>query len=85
VKRREHRRLVAIPATVQRQSGAIIEVEVVNVSKKGCRVRYKKTLWVGERVELRLPDRSAMQAQVRWSFLGNAGLKFHQPQGSKPA
>jgi hypothetical protein len=71
--------MVAIPATVQRQGGALVYVEVVNLSNRGCRVRYKKTLWIGELVELRMQDRPPAPAQVRWSFLGNAGLKFIQP------
>ncbi len=75
---REDRRMVAIPATVQRQSGALVHVEVVDLSEHGCRVRYKKTLWIGEIVELRMSDRPPIRAQVRWSLLGNAGLKiFH--------
>jgi len=73
---REDRRAVSIPASVQRQSGVLVEVQVVNVSEHGCRVRYKKTLWVGERVELRLPGQSPTPAQVRWSLPGNAGLNF---------
>ncbi len=73
---REDRHMVAIPASLQRQGGAVVDVEVVNLSERGCRVRHKKTLWIGELVELRMPDRPPTQAQVRWSLLGNAGLKF---------
>lgn len=73
---REDRRMVAIPATVRRQSGALVDVEVVDLSEHGCRVRHKKTLWIGELVELRMSDRPPMSAQVRWSLLGNAGLKI---------
>ena len=73
---REDRRIVAIPASIQRQGGAIVEVEVVNLSERGCRVRHTKTLWFGELVELRVPDQAPRRAQVRWSLIGNAGLKF---------
>ena len=76
MKPREDRRVVAIPARVERQGGHFVDVEVVNISNGGCRVRYKKTLWVGEAVELRMPDLPPIPAQVRWSLLGNAGLKF---------
>lgn len=83
VRPRESRRMVAIPATVQRKSGAFVHVEVVNLSEHGCRVRYKKTLWIGELVELRMSDRPPMRAQVRWSFLGNAGLKILRDRHSE--
>lgn len=53
-----------------------MDVEVVNISEHGCRVRHRKTLWIGELVELKMPDKPAVPAQVRWSLLGNAGLKF---------
>jgi len=63
-------------ATVWRQSGVAVHCRLVNISNNGCRVRHQKTLWVGERVVLELFGRGPMPAIVRWSLLGNAGLKF---------
>ena len=51
-------------------------MKVVNMTIKGCRVRHTKTLWIGEQVELELPERARIRATVRWSLLGNAGLNF---------
>lgn len=53
-----------------------MHVKVVNMSNKGCRVQHRKTLWIGEQVELELSDLPRIRATVRWSLLGNAGLRF---------
>jgi hypothetical protein len=70
-------------ATVWRQSGVAVHGKLVNISNNGCRVQHRKTLWIGERVVLELYGRGPMPAIVRWSLLGNAGLKFcgwHDPR-----
>lgn len=53
-----------------------MQIRVVNIATGGCRIRYKKTLWIGERVELEIAELPPIRATVRWSLLGNAGLKF---------
>ena len=73
---REDRHEADDAAVVWRQSGAAVHGRLVNISDNGCRIRHRKTLWVGERVVLELQGQAPMRAIVRWSLLGNAGLKF---------
>ena len=73
---REDRHETDDAAIVWRQSGVAVHGRLVNISRNGCRVRHRKTLWVGERVVLELQGQGPMRAIVRWSLLGNAGLKF---------
>lgn len=67
-------------ATVWRQDGSAVYGTLVNISTKGCRVRHRKTLWVGERVVLELHGKGPMPAIVIWSMLGNAGFMFSERQ-----
>jgi hypothetical protein len=73
---REDRHDTDDAATVWRQSGAAVHGKLVNISNKGCRVRHRKTLWIGERVVLELHGKGPMPAIVIWSMLGNSGFMF---------
>ena len=55
-------------------SGGSIAADVTDLSLDGCCLtgRFK----IGEIVELKIPRIGLHSAQVRWSFLGRAGVRF---------
>jgi hypothetical protein len=52
------------------------DVEISDVSYDGCQIRSKDKFKTGELVELRIIKRGAIDAEVRWSANGRAGVCF---------
>jgi hypothetical protein len=55
-------------------------VRLVNVSPSGAMVIFPHIPNIGERLLLKLLDRDALWAQVRWVRDGRIGLSFAAPQ-----
>lgn len=73
---REERKRVRVPATVLLPDGSSIEASVTDISFDGCRLETPALLPIGARLRLLLPKLGEVKAQVRWSMLGIAGLRF---------
>lgn len=56
--------------------GQRLAVTITNVSPDGCKLDVSEMLPVGAVVELDVPDRMVMHANVRWSTQCRAGLQF---------
>jgi PilZ domain-containing protein len=52
------------------------DILVSELSYAGCQFRCDDPFSTGERIELRIIKRGAVQAEVRWSDQGRAGAKF---------
>jgi len=52
------------------------DVEVADLSYDGCQIRSEDKFTEGEKVELRIIKRGAIEGQIRWSANGRAGLSF---------
>lgn len=78
-KARPNRNAVDIDAVLTRANGGTQGVSVDDLSLDGCRVsgNYR----IGDEVKLKLPRIGELRAQVRWSLLGRAGLRFIRSAG----
>ena len=56
--------------------GRRIPVEVTNVSRDGCQVLSGETIGIGELIHLNVPSLDDVACTIRWSLLGNAGIRF---------
>jgi hypothetical protein len=52
------------------------DILVSELSYAGCQFRCDDPFSTGERVELRIIKRGAIQAEIRWADEGRAGAKF---------
>lgn len=52
------------------------DINISQLSYEGCQFRSEDAFQAGERVELRIIKRGAVQAEVRWSDDGRAGACF---------
>lgn len=52
------------------------DILVDNLSYDGCRIHCDDKFSTGEVVELRVVKRGAIQAEVRWTSNGRAGVEF---------
>ena len=59
--------------------GAFHRVQLIDVSKHGCKFFVEQERWVGERVQIALENYHSLGATVRWYKDGRAGIQFaHQ-------
>jgi hypothetical protein len=59
--------------------GAFHRVQLIDVSKHGCKFFVDEERWVGERVQIALESYHSLGAIVRWYKDGKAGIQFaHQ-------
>ena len=72
------RHSVAAKAAVVLQ-GTEVFVDLSNISVEGLQILTFLALREGDRLMIRLPDRSAVGAEVRWARDGRAGLRFDAP------
>jgi PilZ domain len=72
---RESRYVVAAPTTIMTAKGAA-DATVVNLSNGGCRIRSAMPLRSGERLSLVVEPLGMVDAEVRWTDDGDAGLKL---------
>lgn len=83
LKRRE-RRAVDLQGFAARQDGSTAVVKVTDLSYDGCGIETTAVLRPGERIELRVLNRGALSAVVRWCAKGQAGLAFEAaPEAQK--
>jgi hypothetical protein len=71
---RDRRRRVALLAFLKRKDGSLIETSVSDLSLDGCQVCTPLT--IAEVVELTIEPIGKLTAQVRWSLMGQSGLRF---------
>lgn len=71
------RKAVKLPGTAAFSAGQSFEVEIVDLSYEGCKVVTPIALEPGISLELLISGLSGkLEAIVRWSKAGNAGLQF---------
>ena len=73
---RDKRRAVSLRGHAVLPGGAIVEVMVEDLSYDGCKIRTATPLKPGETIRLGVLERGMIEAQVRWSSNGSAGLVF---------
>ena len=52
------------------------DILVSELSYEGCQFRCDDPFSTGERIELRIIKRGAVEAEIRWADAGRAGAKF---------
>jgi hypothetical protein len=73
---RPERRPVELSGHGLLADGASIAVTLVDLSYEGCRIRTEDALQPGDRLKLSVFNRGLIEAEVRWSEAGHAGLSF---------
>ena len=73
---REVRRPVSLRGFALHPWGEFTDLTVSNLSYGGCEIRTADQLRRGDTFELRVARRGVIQAQVCWSGLQRAGVKF---------
>jgi hypothetical protein len=73
---RPERRPVELTGYGLLPDGATIPVTLVDLSYEGCKIRSDAALLPGDRLKLSVFNRGLIEAEVRWSEDGHAGLAF---------
>lgn len=74
---RDDRMPTLLEGNALREDGSVVAVTMSDLSRDGCRLDFDgETLRIGEWVNLEAAGHSVMRAQVRWSLLGSAGVRF---------
>ena len=73
---RKDRPKVEIDAVVHRIDGSKESVTLINLTIDGCRIESDGDFRIGERVQIAIPQRGQLNAQVRWALGRSAGAKF---------
>lgn len=76
---RSHRVRTAIPAILIDSDGGEVQVEVIDLSSGGFRLRAEANVLQGETVRLRVPRYGDFSAQIQWVQDNEAGGRFLQP------
>ena len=76
------RRIVRIAAEASSSALGHLRMEVVDISRLGCRAEINCRLSVDEFVMVRLPGLSPLGARVAWGKPTAAGLEFASPLGT---
>ena len=69
----------AFTAVLVDSDGGELEVEVIDLSSGGFRLRAGEPLVVGEKIRLRVPRHGDFPAQIQWVEGNDAGGRFLQP------
>ena len=56
--------------------GAFHRVQLIDVSKHGCKIFVDQTRWSGERIQIALEHYHSLGGVVRWWKDGRAGIQF---------
>ena len=75
-RQRDRRREVSLQAFALRSDGSSVDVILLDLSYDGCLLAADETFEVGERLRLLVRRRGVVNAKVRWSDGGKAGLQF---------
>ena len=73
---RADRRTVSLNGFALLGDGKTIDVALTNLSRDGCELRTDELLKIGEIVRLTVPPFGDLNATVRWSLFGRAGVRF---------
>lgn len=85
IERRE-RRPVAMSGHAALADGVTTtDVHVIDLSYDGCGIETSACLKAGDRIKLWVRERGAIDAEVRWSSAGKAGLVFKPEPAPAPA
>lgn len=77
---------VAAWAIVQSADGMKAEAKISNMSDRGCRILTPKPFSIGEHVRLDIERLGYVEAEVRWTAVGAAGVQFlHRKLSPSPA
>jgi hypothetical protein len=71
---RRQRHAVRLEASVTKSGGSSVTSDVTDLSLDGCCL--SGNFKIGELLELKIPRIGVHTAEVRWSFLGRAGVRF---------
>lgn len=80
---RRERKPVSLRAYVLREGGASSEALLLDLSYDGCGIEAPLALEPEEKVKLTVLGRGAIDATVRWSSNGKAGLVFESEEGPR--
>jgi len=70
---------VAIAAGFRECGRGGFEIDLLNMSRSGCRARLHGPIIFGEHVWVRLPSLAGLPAKVAWEAEGEAGIAFERP------
>ena len=73
---RKDRHSVTLDAVVHHEDGRRVTVKLVDFSEEGCRIESDEHFRIGERVEIDIPRKGMVKAQIRWALGDSAGVKF---------
>ena len=73
---RKERVPVTADAIVESADGSKAEAKISNMSERGCRIDTPKPFEIDERVRLEIERLGFIEADVRWTCVGGAGLEF---------
>lgn len=79
---RRLRHAVQLEAQVRRGDGRVCASVVTNLSLEGCCLTGDYT--IGEAVELELKPIGRLKGQIRWAFIGRAGVRFIRDSAEAP-
>jgi hypothetical protein len=79
---RRERRRVSLGGFIALESGVTAEIQLLDLSYDGCGVETPIELDSGQPIKLSIPNRGAIEANVRWYRKGRAGLVFKPESGS---
>lgn len=74
--KRNERRPVRAAAVAYLPDGSAVAVRLINISYEGCQLETDGSLPIGSKLKLALPRLGEINAQVRWSLEGKAGIIF---------
>lgn len=80
---RRERRAVSLRALATRQDGSTAQILLLDLSYDGCGIETSANLRAGETIKLSVLRRGSIEAHVRWSEKGRAGLIF-EPENDAP-
>jgi PilZ domain-containing protein len=76
--RRDQRRVTNLATLIDRTEGTSTFARIANLSYEGCELRSPAKLDLGESINLTLPKRGRIRAQVRWATGDRLGAQFFQ-------
>jgi hypothetical protein len=71
---RRQRHAVRLEAAVTRSDGGIATASVSDLSLDGSCLTGRFT--IGEEIQVKIPRIGKLTAQIRWAFMGRAGVRF---------
>ena len=78
-RRTVRRNVVSLSAYARETDAKVWDVEVIDLSIDGCRIRGEVALEQGTDIWLKIPGIAPRSARVRWVGEREAGCEFHDP------